>query len=747
MENNITEPGKDTGINNVVRQIIFILSAMISVSTVWSPYMISPLLSAALCCVCGTLAGIVCVLAKSTGTRLPVRSAVLFMLMLCCAVFFRSFIAGLAETANVFINLINSQFNTEFVLIKSSGATFFDNLIFILIINSASAVFMELCTSRRRYALVIIYLFINYKISLMLSVTYSFTAVLAITSSFGVCWSIGNNYRGSGSSNAVFVAALIGICTVISFGMFGSFRGSEQVMHTRESIADTFHTARYGSDLLPDGDMTKASDMHDDDKVRLNVTAQRPISGNMYLYGYVGAEYDGYSSWKKYSTHEDDEWNGIFKWLDESSFVPQLRYSNAFSDTPSVRVDVANKGADRSFVYVPFSLRQIDGKYKFKHDLSVSGKGLFGTKNYSFTYGAESSYEDVLVEYSVGKNNADESDADSVYNAYVEATYLKIDDETKQQMNDAFFNTDALTEDSGIYSVISRIRTVMELRSTYSANPDAYNGKESFVTWFLENQRAADSPYYATVAALALRAAGYPARYAEGYYIAMNGNSEAEARSDSGHAWCEVYLNNIGWIPVEFTPGYYQQSLLNKVTVELSSNNVSGGRQSDDKYQMTEEYNDTAGEDEPENSKDGLTMHRDIMIKLIGLAAAAVIFVVFMFVRDIIKRRQRKKVLRSDTPERYLYSAVMKIIRLGGVECDETRPLDCADKLAEVFKGIRREEYERMIFIMQKSVFGQKKLEKREIYSLMSFYSKIRKMLYKQSKRFKKLKLRFINNV
>lgn len=60
-----------------------------------------------------------------------------------------------------------------------------------------------------------------------------------------------------------------------------------------------------------------------------------------------------------------------------------------------------------------------------------------------------------------------------------------------------------------------------------------------------------------------LRMKGIPARYVAGYAVLPSafklneeGEYEALVTGASAHAWAEAYVQGIGWIPVETTPGY-----------------------------------------------------------------------------------------------------------------------------------------------------------------------------------------------
>ena len=65
--------------------------------------------------------------------------------------------------------------------------------------------------------------------------------------------------------------------------------------------------------------------------------------------------------------------------------------------------------------------------------------------------------------------------------------------------------------------------------------------------------------HFASAGVLLLRAAGVPARYVEGYVVS-EGDITPEtwlAVPDSqAHAWAEVYVPGMGFLPVEMTPGY-----------------------------------------------------------------------------------------------------------------------------------------------------------------------------------------------
>lgn len=84
---------------------------------------------------------------------------------------------------------------------------------------------------------------------------------------------------------------------------------------------------------------------------------------------------------------------------------------------------------------------------------------------------------------------------------------------------------------------------------TIPANADA-------LTYFLLEKRAAHCEYFATGAAMLLRAVGVPSRYVTGF-VAVEKNQIGGywvARNRDAHAWVEAYDRDRGWVLVEATP-------------------------------------------------------------------------------------------------------------------------------------------------------------------------------------------------
>jgi transglutaminase-like putative cysteine protease len=84
----------------------------------------------------------------------------------------------------------------------------------------------------------------------------------------------------------------------------------------------------------------------------------------------------------------------------------------------------------------------------------------------------------------------------------------------------------------------------------------SYNG----ASWGAQaalGEMGADCTEYASLMIALSRASGLPARYVEGLRV-LGEESEGDARTE--HAWLEVYLPGIGWVPFDPTLGRSSQS-------------------------------------------------------------------------------------------------------------------------------------------------------------------------------------------
>lgn len=142
---------------------------------------------------------------------------------------------------------------------------------------------------------------------------------------------------------------------------------------------------------------------------------------------------------------------------------------------------------------------------------------------------------------------------------------------------------------------------------TYDWDLDGIEGGEDPIRYFLEEGRKGYCMHFASAGVLLLRSLGVPARYASGYVVKPasferqeDGSYLAQVIDRNGHAWAEVYLDKIGWVPVEMTPGYEgnQAELPTSKAAQQERENQRVTREQESEVQESEEESEIASESE-----------------------------------------------------------------------------------------------------------------------------------------------------
>ena len=235
-------------------------------------------------------------------------------------------------------------------------------------------------------------------------------------------------------------------------------------------------------------------------------------------------------------------------------------------------MDIKNEKADSRYLYTPYEITELPAGYRKETpfaDSMLKAKGLFGARNYHYQANGNLVKDFTVLGARVYQALArDEGDSyrddESYYNAFVYSQDTKLSGalETlfRKELGDGGNREQGHTD---YYTAISRIRSYLEKNLTYSTAADPYTGQGDFAEDFLTNTRIGHSVHYATAAALMFRYYGIPSRYVEGYLITpedikdKNPGDTIEVPGKNGHAWTEIYMDGLGWVPVEMTPEYY----------------------------------------------------------------------------------------------------------------------------------------------------------------------------------------------
>lgn len=141
------------------------------------------------------------------------------------------------------------------------------------------------------------------------------------------------------------------------------------------------------------------------------------------------------------------------------------------------------------------------------------------------------------------------------YEAFVKKQYsggVKVSPGIAESINKI---TEAGATDFERLKVLEATLGSMTYTDSPGALPSKVNDAGSYLDYFLTESQEGYCVHYATAFCLIARAMGYPSRYVQGYAVTMNGTGLATVDSSMAHAWPEVWLDGIGWMRFEPTPG------------------------------------------------------------------------------------------------------------------------------------------------------------------------------------------------
>ena len=357
-------------------------------------------------------------------------------------------------------------------------------------------------------------------------------------------------------------AVLMQIPAVRSGRLFEELRaGTQHRMHVR----------RYEPQAqpLPEGDFTALGARTDGETVRLTVQMER--AEPLYLRGFVGQEYTA-GGWEALSPRTLAGQSRLLYWLHTNGFYPQTQTGAAASaladaEQETALVTVCNTAACTRYLYVPYMA--VEGSFSGTLTAERLEEAMVLPKNASaasfrILCGAPEKTVQWVERLQAPQTPEEEAylTLESGYRQFVEAYGLALSDEMRRTLS-PYLDPIASGYPDGEMTALAAVRCTQEFLSgalSYAEDTPALPAGADFVTYTLKTGTGRDFQY-ATLAVLALRYYGVPARYAEGYILTQERAAKAEAglaelRDSDAHAWAEVYQEGVGWLPLEMTPGY-----------------------------------------------------------------------------------------------------------------------------------------------------------------------------------------------
>lgn len=330
------------------------------------------------------------------------------------------------------------------------------------------------------------------------------------------------------------------------------------------------------SGFTEDGELAGALGRRDREIITIESSA--PLATNVYLTGKV---YDTFDGRRWLQSREDTEKE---RYADTARTLCALaKYEEDYQQDYLLRarIKISYRYFHTSFLFAPlklWELQQKGDKMSFREQdgsFLLDKPGGYGTEYEAVFYqmnGGQEAFYHFLQE---GRQTSDEKLPEKILKDLRGVTGQEIRAEDlayqRQRVYDTCLKETALSENvrdallemtQGAETDVERLRAIeaslASLNYTRSPGelPDVISNESEFLDYFLLESRQGYCNYFATAFVLLARAQGIPARYVQGFCVPMRGKKEAVVYSYMAHAWPEAYLDGIGWIPFEPTPGF-----------------------------------------------------------------------------------------------------------------------------------------------------------------------------------------------
>lgn len=311
-----------------------------------------------------------------------------------------------------------------------------------------------------------------------------------------------------------------------------------------------------------------------ENKTILTVKVNVVPAQTMYLRGYYGTDYQK-GSW---NTSEKDFNRVSLQHGLSGSRAAQLLAELSCSAHASplgdkLHYELRYTGLHSNLAYLPYGadLDTAQNRYKLSGDYVVEKSGSL--KNFVF----EGWNPGFLAQDGSDRQDSDAENFYLWYNEYVQTHYMAVpedmpnltsmvnDMETYEECRTALEQLkeeDAATRNVARLYLGSFVSGQLRARASYTLEPGSLPRGMDPIEYFLGENRKGYCVHFASAGVLLLRRLGVPARYVSGYVVQTgqftrgDGSYMASVKDKSAHAWAEIWLDNVGWVPVEMTPGY-----------------------------------------------------------------------------------------------------------------------------------------------------------------------------------------------
>lgn len=294
-----------------------------------------------------------------------------------------------------------------------------------------------------------------------------------------------------------------------------------------------------GADTSRTLDLTQQGTRDRKDTVMLQISSTQ--RGPLYLRGAAKDIYTG-SSW------DSSDMASV-----ADAVYAQTSLGTAFGVNNQAAVHIKKTGEDSDVLFVPYGFISCPSAEDIMSDLRI-----------------HTDEEDYIAYYWPDVRSLDIAStlgySSQSYDDYVYSTCLSLPEDTKNALYDLALSY-GYDPEMSIPETVAWVAQFIRESGSYKLNVSRQPINYDFAVYFLTESNQGYCVHFATAAAAMFRALGVPSRYASGYRVSVPSDGIVlDVLDRDTHAWAEVYISGLGWIPVETTPGFGETSMLPQVS-------------------------------------------------------------------------------------------------------------------------------------------------------------------------------------
>ena len=545
----------------------------------------------------------------------------------------------------------------------------------------------------------------------------------------------------------------------------------DQVRSYLQTKVEDFRFEKSKTNTFTQGDFTQLAEIEFLNVPALEVIMDEPTS--LYLRGYVGSKYTS-ERWFDLDNETYYENRGLYYWLNKEGLNPlnQLSMINSMNEEDEkigekINVTINNINGNSKYLYTPYELSSDVEKFE-KVQLSdysmISSNQFFGNRIYQYEINSELIVKYPSLANTIYKQRTNEKIEnylrnESHYNEYVYQHFTELPHNI-QNMLKAHIDVKSNSNLNHISyeEAIEFVRTYLYRTITYKVNPTPLPEGQDFITHLLESSQEGYATHFATAATLMFRYLNIPARYVEGYLVTpkdiedKNNFEKIEITGKNAHAWPEIYIDEIGWIPIEVTPPYYHVMAQTDLSdypkgdseKDLGSLIEASGGGADDSSQKVSDK-------QKENKKDPKKDKHESVWGDYKLYLYLLLIIITLFIMSYVTNKRFKLYrLKQSFLHSHVNSAAKKIFsyilyllqydglkkRGGSVHANEK---DLFDKYGKEYAT----KYKQAVQIYQKAVYSKKGITEENRQFLIDFMEETLLHITKSKNLIKRVKMRF----